>query len=66
MDWDFFLQLDDTKIDPPGLRLSERDRALIVSVLSFVESRSEWQAVDDVTWDEIEAYLGDLSNEIAE
>jgi microcystin-dependent protein len=63
-DWDDYSADSDT--EDVSLLVSVRSQSLILAVMRNLESRSSWVEVDDSTWDEIDAAIGEAYEEVME
>lgn len=63
MEWEDFAGLSETGYKYP--RLSERQRALILSALAYLEVRDNWPDISDVDWDAVEEELAKIPNAMA-
>lgn len=63
-DWDEYSANSGTEDVP--LLLSERSQQLILAAMEVLQGRSSWLPVDDATWDDIDAAIGEAYEEITE
>ena len=63
-DWNDYSTESGTEDVP--LLLSQRSQVLILAAMQNLEFRSNWVEVDDATWDDIDAAVGDAYEEIME
>jgi microcystin-dependent protein len=63
-DWNDYSGDSDT--EDVSLLLSVRSQSLILAVMRNLEARTNWVEVDDATWDEIDAAIGEAYEEIME
>lgn len=63
-DWNDYSADSDT--EDVSLLLSARSQSLILAAMRNLDSRSSWVEVDDATWDEIDAAIGEAYEEIME
>lgn len=64
MDWNDYSGDSDT--ENVSLLLSLRTQSLVLAAMRNLDSRSAWKTVDDATWDDIDAALGEAYEEIME
>lgn len=63
-DWNDYSGESGTEEVP--LLLSDKSQMLILAAMQSLDSRSNWLDVDDATWDEIHAAIGEAYEEITE
>jgi len=62
--WASLQGIDDTLPIEPETTLSELDKALIVSALFFIESRSVWNDLSDEDWDILTAKISEVTERV--
>jgi len=62
--WSDFSTLSDT--EEVSLFVSRRSQQLLLSALNSISNRSEWESVDDATYDDIDASVAEAYEEVME